>query len=64
MLIRFLEFQKIYDCYAPDTFEESKIHIEELLDWINKHITSYINYFGEELEKQIGIFSQFNDSYQ
>ena len=43
MLVRLLDFQKIYECYAADTFEESKVKIEELLEWINKHITSFVN---------------------
>ena len=59
MLVKFLNFKLIQNCYKADSFGESVEHIHELLEWININITSYVNYFGEELEKEIALFKQF-----
>ena len=59
MLVRFLNFELIQDCYKVNNIDEADVKIEKLLEWINIHITSYVNYFGQELEKEIATFQQF-----
>ena len=59
MLVRFLNFELVQECYKTNNIDEADVKIEKLLEWINIHITSYVNYFGQELEKEIATFQQF-----
>jgi hypothetical protein len=59
MLVRFLNFELVQECYKANNIDEADVKIEKLLEWINIHITSYVNYFGQELEKEIATFQQF-----
>ena len=49
MLVRFLNFELVQECYKANNIDEADVKIEKLLEWINIHITSYVNYFGQEL---------------
>ena len=61
LLVKFLNFQLIQKCYQAENFDAAVGNIHELLEWININITSYVNYFGDELEKEIASFRLYKD---
>ena len=59
MLVKFWNFKLIQNCYRADNFDQAVPHIHELLAWVNKNITSFVNFFGKELEDEIAKFQMF-----
>ena len=42
MLVRFLNFELVQECYKANNIDEADVKIEKLLEWINIHLYSAV----------------------